>query len=116
MAALGVSFGVVLLALWQTTAGLVALWADSDAYGHGFFIAPIAVWLIWRRREKLAVLAPQPTPVGLLVMFAACAAWSIGQVAGIVLLSQLAFVAILQSVVLTIVGWRVVASLLFPLL
>ncbi len=116
LAALGVSLGVMLLALWQTTAALVALWAHSDAYGHGFFIAPIAAWLIWRRREKLAVLAPQPAPVGLLVMFAACVAWLIGQAAGIVLLSQLAFVAILQSVILTMVGWRVVAGLLFPLL
>ncbi len=114
--ALAVSLGVALLALWQTAAGLIALWANSDAYGHGFFIAPIALYLIWRRRETLAVLEPRPTPVGLLVMFAACLAWLVGQAAGIVLLSQLAFVTILQWLVVTILGWRVAKSLLFPLL
>ncbi len=115
LAALALCLATATIAFWDTLASLVILWANSDAYGHGFFIVPIAAYLIWRRRDLVMTLESRPAPLGLVLTLAACLVWLVSEAAAIALVSQLAFVAILQSLVLTILGWRVVAVLLFPL-
>ncbi len=34
-------------------ASMVAIWARSETFAHGFVVAPISLWLIWRMRDRL---------------------------------------------------------------
>ncbi len=115
LAALTLSIVAVIIAFWDTSASLVNLWANSDAYGHGFFIPPIAAYLVWSRRDQVLALPPRPTPLGLVLTLGACLVWVVAQAASIALLAQLAFVAVLQTLVIVLLGWRVAWALLFPL-
>ena len=46
----------VLTALaWQSVTGMVSIWTNDSAYNHGFFILPIAGFMAWERRHRLAV-------------------------------------------------------------
>ncbi len=38
---------------------LVYDWGTDDNYSHGFLIVPIAAYLAWERRDRLAAAVPQ---------------------------------------------------------
>ena len=45
---------MVVALYWETIWSMVSIWQRSETYTHGFLIAPIALWLIWTKREQLA--------------------------------------------------------------
>lgn len=49
-AVLGVAFFAILLAAWPTLINLPGTWANN---GHGYFVAALTAWLIWRDRDVL---------------------------------------------------------------
>jgi len=36
-----------------TAAAMVEIWMRSETFAHGFVVAPISLWLIWRMRHRL---------------------------------------------------------------
>ncbi|MGL5985304.1 MAG: archaeosortase/exosortase family protein, partial [Burkholderiales bacterium] len=66
----------VLLALfWNTAVSMVDIWSRSETFAHGYVIAPISLWLIWRRRQHLLALLPQPQLLPCLLLAAASLLW-----------------------------------------
>jgi Transmembrane exosortase (Exosortase_EpsH) len=60
---------VAVLAIhWRTVESIVAIWARSETFAHGFLIVPIVLVLIWQRRHALAALAPRPDALGLVLL------------------------------------------------
>jgi len=61
----------------SSLASLVERWRRDDNYSHGFFVVPIAVLILWRRRGRLDLEAVAPTWWGFLplVMILAGRAW-----------------------------------------
>src|SRR5512133_3363933 len=56
-------------------ARLVRNWATDSNYSHGFLIIPVAVYLAWRSRGRLAAAPSKPSVAGLAVVLASlCAA------------------------------------------
>lgn len=117
-----VANGVFALALsaliglfWPTVETMVHTWWTVTTYNHGFVIFPISGYLIWRRRARLAALSPRPQPLGLLLVAGAAFAWLLGEFAGVTVLTQLAWVALVQALVLTLYGGRITRQILFPL-
>jgi exosortase len=49
LAALGLT---VLWAYWPTLGDLIELWSGQADYSHGFLVVPLAVWLLWLRRDR----------------------------------------------------------------
>jgi len=45
-------------AYWPTLVGLVRAWDREPDYSHGFFVAPLALYFLWLRRD----VAPQASP------------------------------------------------------
>ncbi len=39
-------------AYWPTLVGLVKVWDSEPDYSHGFFVAPLAIWFLWARRDR----------------------------------------------------------------
>ncbi len=61
--------GAVLLAylaaFWPVWRSLLAAWQHSEDYSHGFFIVPIALFVLWRKRERLRRVPVRPGPLRL---------------------------------------------------
>lgn len=101
---------------WTTVSSIVAIWYRSETFAHGFVIAPISLWLIWRIRAKVLALAPQPSWLGLLVLLACSLLWGVAELAQVGVVAQFALVAMLPATVWALLGNRVAASIAFPLL
>ena len=90
-------------------------WWDSSTYNHILLIPPILVWLVKLRAPEIAKLMPQGWWPGLAFLAASLAVWLLGSLSDINLVSQLGSVLMLQAAVLTLLGPRIAAALLFPL-
>ena len=104
-----------LLLYWNTAAGMVAIWSRSDTFTHGFIVPPIALWLAWRQRDRLAAIVPKPAPWILLPMAGAGLLWLLGELVGVNAATQFALVAMLVLMVPAVLGIEVARALLFPL-
>lgn len=110
------SVGIAIAALyWDTFASMVKIWERSETFAHGYLIAPISVFLIWRKRHELARIAPSPNIWGLGLLLGAGMVWLVARVAGVQVVEQLAAVALIPSVILTVLGWPATRVLAFPL-
>ncbi|HHJ81131.1 MAG TPA: exosortase A [Candidatus Tenderia electrophaga] len=107
---------LALLALFYPTAvSMVDIWWRSETFAHGFFILPITLYLIWRLRDELRLLTPQPTLWGLPLLAMLGFGWLLAEFATVTVVQQLAFVAMLPVAVYSMLGWQVTRRILFPL-
>ncbi len=110
--------GVVLVVLgvaWsETLASLVDLWTNSYEYGHGLIVAPVAVYLLWERRDRILSHAPAPSWIGALVVAFLIAVWFVSRLLGVLLGEQVAVVALLIAVIAAILGPRVAWTCTLP--
>lgn len=90
-------------------------WWNSSTYNHILLVPPIVGWLVWQRKDELVKLVPCAWWPGLLIVTGALLLWLLGALSGLNLARQLGAVAVLQGVVITLLGPRVSAGLTFPL-
>jgi exosortase A len=102
-------------AYWQTLAAMVGIWWSNETYAHGFLILPISFYMLWKRRDRLARIVPQPTLWGLLPLAGLGLAWLAAYAADVQVVMQLALVGMIPALVLTLTGWDMVRAALFPL-
>ena len=96
---------VAILLLFRTTLQeMGGILARSDTYAHGFLVPPITLWLIWRMRERLAVLAPKRCYPALLLSLATGFAWLLGELAAVNVVPQFAVVFMILFAVLTVLA------------
>ena len=107
---------VLMVQYRETVAGMVAIWLRSETFTHAFVVAPIALWLVWRQRERLADLLPQPQYAMLVPMALLALVWLAGELVVANSISQLAFTAMLVVSVPTVLGLPVARALTFPLM
>ncbi|HQT30390.1 MAG TPA: exosortase A [Thiobacillus sp.] len=115
----GLTVGVLLLLIavfWPTFYSMAAVWERSETFAHGYLIFPISAWLVWRMRDELAQLQPQPDLRGLLVMALAGLGWLLADAGSVNVAAQFAFITLLIAAVWTLLGWQVFRALLFPLM
>lgn len=107
---------VILASYWQSAWGMVAIWARSDTYAHGFVVPLISLWLVWRQRAVLAPLVPRPGPLAWLLMAGAAGLWLAGELVAVNAATQWALVLLIVLSVPAVLGWQVARALTFPLL
>jgi exosortase A len=93
----------------------VAVWNSSAAYTHCWLVGPIAAWLAWQRRDRLAALTPVPLPAAALLMLPAGVAWLLAERLGVMEGRQLAALGMLWVLLLAVLGWRVCVAMAAPL-
>ena len=106
---------LIVLVYWSTATSMASIWARSETFAHGYFIAPIALWLVWRARHGLAGLAPRLDPLGFVLLAAAGALWLVGTAGHAQVVQQSAMVAMIPAAVIALAGRGVAAALAFPL-
>jgi len=85
-----------------TGAGLLADWASSGEYGHGFLLLPVALYLAWKRREARARGNPV---VGLLVLIASVGLFLLGVLAAEFFTRRSAMLLAAAGLTLYFRGW-----------
>ena len=65
-----VTVAALLWAYWPALVSLVETWQADPDYNHGFLVIPIAVWLLWQRRDRFPSTELRPSW------------WGIGLIAG----------------------------------
>jgi exosortase A len=104
----------VLLLYWETVAFTVDFWSRRRAYGHGLLLLPISLFIVWQSRATLARLPPLPQPWGLPLVLGASLLWALAHFIDVQLVMQLALLAVIATVLWTLLGNRVARVLAFP--
>jgi len=105
-----------LLALyWQTSWSMVEIWWRSETFAHGFMILPISLYLIWLKRDDLALLQPRASLTGLAALALAAAGWLAGHLVDVQVVEQLGLVGMIISLTWALLGTQVLRTIMFPL-
>ena len=115
LVAAGLYCFVLLLIYYETAWSMVSIWLRSDTFAHGFLIVPIALWLIWTRRDLLAPVQPAPAVWLALLLVPFSLAWLLAWLVDVSVIQQLALVGMIVSGVWAIAGYQVARVLAFPL-
>jgi len=105
----------VLGAYWHSIASMIYVWETSDTYAHGWLIAPISLYLLWQKRDRLAATPQALCWWALLPLAVSGLAWTVATLADVQVVQQLAVVTIICGVVLFVMGWRWSLVAIFPL-
>jgi exosortase A len=99
----------------EEVAAAIRVWDSSTAYNHCWLVLPIAGWLAWQRRERLALLSPRPMPAALLLLVPGTLAWLVAERLGIMEGRQLVLMGLVWLTVLAVMGWQVTLAMVVPL-
>ena len=99
----------------ETLSAMVEIWARSDTYAHAFIVPPIALWLIWRKRDELISLQPRASAWLVLPLAFATFAWLLGQLTAVNALTQFALVVTLILAIMALLGLEISRHIAFPL-
>ena len=94
----------------------VTVWDESTAYNHCWLVLPIAGWLAWNRRHRLAPLLPQPLPWLALLALPIGLVWLAAERLGIMEGRQFAALGLMLLFTVTVLGWRFGRAMAGPLL
>jgi exosortase A len=100
---------------WAEGAAAVRLWNASTAYNHCWLVAPIAAWLFWQRRHRLADAPPAPAPWLALLALPGAIAWLAAERLGIMEGRQLVVIGLLWVLVGATFGLRFLRAFAAPL-
>ncbi|MCB2112939.1 MAG: exosortase [Parvularculaceae bacterium] len=93
----------LLMMLNDAFVSMAAIWLHSSAYHHGLFAAPIAFWLIWRRRDWRRA-EPRRNLRGALVIAAAFALFVAGRFASLSIVEHFAFALAIAGAIIFVYG------------
>ena len=90
-------------------------WAGDANYSHGFLVLPVAAYLVWTRRDRLASLELRPAIAGLAIIVASLLVLLIGTAGVEFFLMRTSAIGVVAGMVVFLAGWRWLRELLFPL-
>jgi exosortase A len=106
--------GSFALLYWQVMGKLVHDWATDENYSHGFLIVPLAAYLAWERRDRLAALVPNPSTWGLAIVAASWMVLLAGLLGAELFLTRISMIGMLIGGILFILGPKHLKVLVFP--
>jgi exosortase A len=104
-----------LMAYYPVLRSLVSVWSHTEEYSHGFLVAPISVYLLWRRRDDLALTPATVNRWGIVVVLLSLALYIFAHYAEITTLSAFSMIPLLGGVVVYLFGFQVLKKVTFPL-
>ncbi len=113
---LGVLLLLLMLSQPQVLRDMVRIWWVTKTFNHCLVIPLISAWLIWRRRDVIVRLPPQPSLLALGLLAAALLLLVFADLAGVGAASHFAFVLAVQALIWLVLGTAVCRQLLFPLM
>jgi exosortase A len=111
----GLALATFVLLYRHVFAKLIHDWWYDDNYSHGFLIIPIAAYLAWERRHRLAAVAASSSFTGLFVVGASLIVLLAGILGSELFLTRISIVGTVAGSVLFLFGWQWFRTLAFPL-
>jgi exosortase A len=99
----------------EATVTMVMTWLNSSTFNHGPLIPALAIYLAWRRRDRLADLELRFDWIGLALLVVALFVWLLGRLSATMVVQQFGLVFTLQAFILCVLGRDFVRAFLFPL-
>lgn len=99
----------------HTWLSLLDIWWRSQTFTHGFLIIPISLWLIGREWPWLVRLSPAPDYRALLALGILGLGWLMARVAEVLVVEQLAMIAMIPMLVWLLLGGQIARRMWFPL-
>lgn len=112
---LALTWAAIALLLLPTLQSMVAIWERSETYAHGYFILPIALWLAWRDRQRLAAVETRPDPRAFLAVVGLVLLWLVAWSGGVLVAEQYALVGLWIAAVWALFGPTLFKAAAFPL-
>jgi EpsI family protein len=107
---------LAVLTYWPSTHALWTFWAnDNTAGAHGFLVAPLAAWLLFRARHRLAAVQVRPARLAGVLLVLCSIAWLVFWRAGIQELHILLLPVLMGLAVTTALGWQAAWIVAFPI-
>lgn len=94
---------------------LAANWQNDATYSHGWLVAPVAVALLWRQRDRLRLLPLEPSPAGLALLALSLAVYAAGTLGAELFLTRISLIGVLAGSLLFAAGWKHLRIAAFPL-
>jgi exosortase len=94
---------------------LVVQWSSDEDVGHGFFVIPVAAYMVWQRRERLLEFEWKPAWWGVAIMLWGVFQSIIGTLGAELFLQRTSILITLVGLLLVFGGTRLVKELAFPL-
>ena len=107
---------LVLGLYWPTASSMVGIWMGSETFAHAFVVPPLALWLVWRERARLAAVPPRAVPWVAVVVAGLALVWWAGDLVSVNAVTHLMLMAMLVACVPAVLGWQATRVILFPLL
>ncbi len=115
LAVLGIALAWLLFWYRDTLMSIVHIWERSDTYAHGYLVAPISLWLVWRHREHIKGVPLAPSLLGVLAGAVAGFGWLLGELTSVASVSQFALVGMIIAVIWAVMGTAVLRAYAFPI-
>lgn len=108
--------GIALLTVFgETTVTFLDAWLHSNTYSHGFLILPASLYLMWDHRKQLSAYTPVPDVRVWLLLVVVGFGWVLGSLANVIVVQQLALVAMFVGLVWAVIGPTATRLLVMPL-
>jgi exosortase len=93
----------------------VRLWSMDGNSSHGYIIPFAALYLVWRKRTRLAEMTPMPSRFGIVVFTFGLMLFSLASVADVEFIGPLSFWICIVGIVFHVLGRAMVKVITFPL-
>jgi exosortase A len=107
--------GALVGGFWLTFSNLVGLSENAESSAHTTFVLAAFLILLWGARSEMATLPIQPFPLGIIGLLIAGSIWLAGELVFARVLTHVGIVAMIPMTILTVLGYRWLAALSFPL-
>ena len=94
---------------------LVLAWYSLDQYSHGFFVIPITLYIIWKKKDILVKTPIIPSWWGLALVVFSLLLYLFAYFAEILTVASFSIILLLAGVIIYLYGFLIFKKLLFPL-
>ena len=98
-----------------TIAGMASIWWHYETYAHGLLVVPIILYMVWSRRQDIAVLEPRIAPIGIAGVLLLSLGWLAADAAEVAVVQHFTVAIIIQAAVYALLGGPVTWAMAFPL-
>ena len=93
---------------------MVQDWSIDDNYSHGFLIPFISIFLIWQKKEKLAVIPIKPSNYGLILLGASLLLLFVSNIGAELFTMRVSMLMVILSLSVFLAGWMFSKALFLP--
>lgn len=88
----------------------------SDDYSHGMFVPFISAFIIWQRRQRLAMLRLAPSWLGPVLVFVGLLLYTAGNLSTLYVISHVSLWLLIIGLIISFLGLNALREMAFPLI